>query len=128
MSVSTRVPPGVSTGGQFAAPARDEAVVGLAAAGRRAHDGLVDAEERAARCRAIEVECLVADGQGIGHRFEVEDLAGVITDLGAPIDQVDAWRAEGLEVVTADPGPHEAVPARPRDLRRVTRPGRANSR
>ena len=63
-----------------------------------------------------------------GRLYAVEDLAGVITDLGAPIDQVDAWRAEGLEVVTADPGPHEAVPARPRDLRRVTRPGRANSR
>jgi DeoR/GlpR family transcriptional regulator of sugar metabolism len=59
---------------------------------------------------------------------QVEDLAGVITDLGAPIDQVDAWRAEGLEVITADPGPHEAVPARPRDLRRMTRPDRASGR
>jgi hypothetical protein len=59
---------------------------------------------------------------------QVEDLAGVITDLGAPTDQVGAWRAEGLEVVTADPGPHEAVPARPRDLRRPTRPERATGR
>ena len=59
---------------------------------------------------------------------QVADLAGVITDLGAPIDQVDAWRAAGLEVVSADPGPHEAVPARPRDLRRATRPERAAGR
>ena len=45
--------------------------------------------------------------------------------LGAPADQVEAWRAAGLEVVVADPGPHESVPARPRDLRRVPGPERA---
>ncbi len=59
---------------------------------------------------------------------QVEDLAGVVTDLGAPADQVEAWRAEGLDVVIADPGPHEAVPARPRDLRRVPAPDRAVGR
>src|SRR4029453_16871094 len=52
---------------------------------------------------------------------QIEDLAGIVTDLGAPVDQVEAWRAAGLEGVTADPGPHEAVPARPRDLRRAIR-------
>ncbi len=49
---------------------------------------------------------------------QVEDLAGVVTDRGAPPDQVEAWRAEDLDVVVADPGPPGAVPARPRDLRR----------
>ena len=59
---------------------------------------------------------------------QVEELAGLVTDLGAPADQVEAWRAEGLDVVIADPGPHEAVPARPRDLRRVPAPDRAVGR
>src|SRR6476620_4352451 len=49
----------------------------------------------------------------------VDELTGIVTDLGAPADQVEAWRARGLEVVVADPGPHESVPARPRDLRRL---------
>jgi DeoR/GlpR family transcriptional regulator of sugar metabolism len=51
----------------------------------------------------------------------VEALAGVVTDSSAPDDQVDAWRAAGVEVVTADPGPREAPPVRPRDLRRAVR-------
>jgi DeoR/GlpR family transcriptional regulator of sugar metabolism len=51
----------------------------------------------------------------------VEDLAGIVTDSNAPADQVDAWRAAGVDVVTAHPGPHEAVPARARDLRRAVR-------
>jgi DeoR/GlpR family transcriptional regulator of sugar metabolism len=58
----------------------------------------------------------------------VEELAGIVTDLGAPLDQVDAWRGVGIDVVTADPGPHEAVPARPRDLRRVLGQERASAR
>jgi DeoR/GlpR family transcriptional regulator of sugar metabolism len=48
---------------------------------------------------------------------QAEDLAGIVTDTGAPQDQVDAWRAAGVDVVTADPRPHEGVPARARDLR-----------
>jgi DeoR family transcriptional regulator of aga operon/DeoR family fructose operon transcriptional repressor len=59
---------------------------------------------------------------------QVEELAGLVTDLGAPADQVAAWRAEGLDVVVADPGPHEAVPARPRDLRRPPVPDRTVGR
>jgi DeoR/GlpR family transcriptional regulator of sugar metabolism len=54
----------------------------------------------------------------------VEDLTGIVTDSGAPIDQVAAWRGAGVDVITADPGPDEAVPARPRDLRRVVREDR----
>jgi DeoR/GlpR family transcriptional regulator of sugar metabolism len=59
---------------------------------------------------------------------QMEDLTGVVTDLGAPTDQVEAWRAAGLEVVVADPGPHESVPARPRDLRRLPTLDRAGGR
>jgi len=59
---------------------------------------------------------------------QIEDLAGVVTDLGAPADQVEAWRVAGLEVVVADPGPHESVPARPRDLRRLPTLDRAAGR
>jgi hypothetical protein len=44
-----------------------------------------------------------------------------VTDTGAPGDQVEAWRAVGVDVLTADPQPHEAIPARPRDLRRSLR-------
>jgi DeoR/GlpR family transcriptional regulator of sugar metabolism len=50
-----------------------------------------------------------------------DDLAGVITDSGAPIDEVQAWRAAGIEVITADPRPREPLPVRPRDLRRAVR-------
>ena len=51
----------------------------------------------------------------------VEDLAGIVTDSSAPADEVEAWRAAGVEVITADPGPREAPPLRPRDLRRALR-------
>ena len=50
---------------------------------------------------------------------QAQDLAGIVTDTGAPEDQVEAWRAAGVDVLTADPRAHEAVPARPRDLRRA---------
>jgi DeoR/GlpR family transcriptional regulator of sugar metabolism len=50
-----------------------------------------------------------------------EDVTGIVTDSSAPADEVDAWRAAGIEVVTADPGPREAPPLRPRDLRRSVR-------
>src|SRR6478752_2417842 len=49
------------------------------------------------------------------------ELAGVITDSSAPADEVAAWRAEGVEVIAVDPGPREALPVRPRDLRRAVR-------
>ena len=50
-----------------------------------------------------------------------DDLAGIVTDSGAPEDEVQAWRAAGIEVITADPGPAEPPPVRPRDLRRAVR-------
>jgi DeoR/GlpR family transcriptional regulator of sugar metabolism len=49
-----------------------------------------------------------------------DDLTGIITDSSAPDDEVQAWRAAGVEVITADPGPRE-LPVRPRDLRRAVR-------
>jgi DeoR/GlpR family transcriptional regulator of sugar metabolism len=51
----------------------------------------------------------------------VEVLTGIVTDSGAPGDEVEAWRAAGVSVVTADPGPREPPPLRPRDLRRAVR-------
>jgi len=51
----------------------------------------------------------------------VEDLAGIVTDSSAPADEVETWREAGIEVITADPGPREAPPLRPRDLRRAVR-------
>jgi DeoR family transcriptional regulator of aga operon len=53
----------------------------------------------------------------------VEDLTGIVTDSSAPSDEVEAWREAGVEVITADPGPREAPPLRPRDLRRAVRGG-----
>jgi DeoR/GlpR family transcriptional regulator of sugar metabolism len=51
----------------------------------------------------------------------VEDLTGIVTDASAPADDVESWRAAGVEVVVADPGPPEPPPLRPRDLRRAVR-------
>ena len=51
----------------------------------------------------------------------VDELAGIITDSGAPASEVEAWRAAGVNVITADPGPREPPPVRPRDLRRAVR-------
>jgi len=51
----------------------------------------------------------------------VDELDGIVTDSTAPADEVDAWRAAGIQVVTADPGPREPPPVRPRDLRRALR-------
>ena len=50
-----------------------------------------------------------------------EDLAGVVTDSSAPTEEVNAWRDFGVDVVVVDPGPHELLPVRPRDLRRAIR-------
>ena len=51
----------------------------------------------------------------------VDDLAGIITDSSAPAEEVEAWRAAGVDVITVDPGPREPLPLRPRDLRRAVR-------
>jgi DeoR/GlpR family transcriptional regulator of sugar metabolism len=48
----------------------------------------------------------------------VEGLTGIVTDSSAPAEEVDAWRAAGVDVVTVDPSPHDPLPLRPRDLRR----------
>jgi DeoR/GlpR family transcriptional regulator of sugar metabolism len=50
---------------------------------------------------------------------QVEDLAGIVTDSSAPANEVGEWRNAGVNVVTVDPGPREAPPLRPRDLRRA---------
>jgi DeoR/GlpR family transcriptional regulator of sugar metabolism len=54
------------------------------------------------------------------------DLTGIVTDWTAPAADVEAWRAAGVEVVTAAAGASDAPPLRPRDLRRslVAEPGR----
>ena len=49
------------------------------------------------------------------------DLTGIVTDSSAPEEEIQAWRAVGVEVVAADPGPREPAPVRPRDLRRSAR-------
>ncbi len=51
----------------------------------------------------------------------VENLTGIVTDSSAPAEEVEAWRAAGVEVITADVGPREGPPLRPRDLRRSVR-------
>jgi DeoR/GlpR family transcriptional regulator of sugar metabolism len=51
----------------------------------------------------------------------VDQLTGIITDSSAPESEVEAWRAAGFQVVVVDPGPREAPPVRPRDLRRAVR-------
>jgi DeoR/GlpR family transcriptional regulator of sugar metabolism len=52
-----------------------------------------------------------------------DQLAGIVTDSSAPSDEVDAWRAAGIHVIAADPGPGAPPPLRPRDLRRSVRGG-----
>ena len=49
----------------------------------------------------------------------VADVTGIVTDSSAPAAEVEAWRAAGVRVITVDPGPSEAPPLRPRDLRRA---------
>jgi hypothetical protein len=57
----------------------------------------------------------------------MDDLTGIITDPSAPPDEVEAWRAAGVDVVIADAGPLEPLPVRPRDLRHAARNDGATS-
>jgi DeoR/GlpR family transcriptional regulator of sugar metabolism len=43
----------------------------------------------------------------------------IITDTSAPASEVAAWRAQGIEVVTAELGARDRPPVRPIDLRRA---------
>src|SRR6186997_2479267 len=47
----------------------------------------------------------------------LDQLTGIVTDSGAPEAEVEAWSAAGVNVITVDPGPREALPVRPCDLR-----------
>jgi DeoR/GlpR family transcriptional regulator of sugar metabolism len=47
-----------------------------------------------------------------------DDVDAIVTDSSAPADDVDAWRARGIDVVTVDVAARERSPVRPRDLRR----------
>jgi DeoR/GlpR family transcriptional regulator of sugar metabolism len=48
-----------------------------------------------------------------------DDVDAIVTDSSAPADQVDAWRARGKEVVTADVTRRERSPIKTVDLRRA---------
>src|SRR3989454_5934056 len=50
-----------------------------------------------------------------------DQVDAIVTDSSAPADEVAAWRAAGGAGLTVDPGPREAPPLRPRDLRRALR-------
>ena len=54
-----------------------------------------------------------------------DDLPGIVTDSSAPAEEVEAWRAAGVEVVDGRPGPARAAAAPPRDLRRAVRERRS---
>src|SRR4051812_6829957 len=49
------------------------------------------------------------------------ELTGIVTDSSAPVEEVEAWRAAGVEVIAVDPRPREPLAIRPRDLRRAVR-------
>ncbi len=57
----------------------------------------------------------------------MSDLTGIVTDPSAPADEVEAWRAAGVEVIVADVRPMEPLPVRPRDLRRAAHNDEATS-
>jgi DeoR/GlpR family transcriptional regulator of sugar metabolism len=50
----------------------------------------------------------------------VDRIDTIVTDTEAPMDEVDAWRATGIQVVTTEVTPSKRWPVRPRDLRRMT--------
>ena len=43
-----------------------------------------------------------------------DDLAGIITDASAPAQEVEAWRAAGVDVITVEEGPQEPPVVPPR--------------
>jgi len=47
-----------------------------------------------------------------------DDVDAIVTDSSAPADHVEAWRARGTDVVTAEVMPRERSPIRTVDLRR----------
>src|SRR5207244_10272283 len=49
-----------------------------------------------------------------------DQVHALVTDASAPVDQVEAWRARGVEVVVADVVERERTSIRPMDLRRTT--------
>jgi DeoR/GlpR family transcriptional regulator of sugar metabolism len=55
----------------------------------------------------------------------VEHVAAIVTDTSAPVEQVEAWRARGVEVVTAAAASPERTPVRVPELRRVDVEGAA---
>jgi DeoR/GlpR family transcriptional regulator of sugar metabolism len=48
-----------------------------------------------------------------------DGVHAVVTDTSAPAEQVEAWRARGIDVLTAEVAANERSPVRPIDLRRV---------
>jgi len=46
-------------------------------------------------------------------------IDAIVTDSSAPADEIEAWRAKGVEVVAAEVVARERSPVRVRDLRRV---------
>ncbi len=62
------------------------------------------------------------------HRSALLSFAGVdridtiVTDVDAPVDEVEAWRSAGVEIVIAESGAPGRSPIRPRDLRRTPPP------
>ncbi len=51
-----------------------------------------------------------------------EQVHSIVTDTSAPAEEVEAWRAQGVEVVAVEAVSRERSPVRPRDLRRVPPP------
>jgi DeoR/GlpR family transcriptional regulator of sugar metabolism len=48
-----------------------------------------------------------------------DNVHAIVTDATAPEEEVEAWRARGVEVVTAEVASRERSPVRPIDLRRA---------
>ncbi len=48
-----------------------------------------------------------------------ESVETIVTDATAPPEQVEAWRARGVDVIVAEVEPREQATVRPMDLRRV---------
>jgi DeoR/GlpR family transcriptional regulator of sugar metabolism len=48
-----------------------------------------------------------------------DDVYAIVTDESAPEEEVEAWRARGVEVVTGEVASRERPPVRPIDLRRA---------